>query len=121
MSASGTSIKLHQMGAEMQQCINECLACHALCLETITYCVQKGGKHVEQSHLQLLTDCAEACQVSANFMCRGSELHGRYCAVCAEVCNRCAESCDKFGDDEQMKACAEACRRCAESCQRMAA
>ncbi|WP_180966209.1 hypothetical protein [Fischerella thermalis] len=39
---------------------------------------------------------------------------------CAEICFRCAENCDRMGDDAQMKACADLCRRCAESCQRMA-
>lgn len=116
-----TNHKSHQMGSEMQQCINDCLDCHATCLETIAYCVQQGGRHVESAHFQLLMDCAEACQVAANFMCRGSELHGPYCGICAEVGDRCAASCDQFGDDEQMKACAEACRRCAESCRKMAA
>lgn len=110
-----------RMGHDMQQCIDECLNCHRVCLETVQYCLGKGGKHAEARHIRTLLDCAEICQTSANFMLRGSDLHGRTCAVCAEVCRRCAESCEQMGDDEQMRACAEACRRCAESCERMAA
>ena len=105
----------------MQQCIEECLSCHRVCLETVTYCLQQGGKHAEATHIQTLLDCAEICQTSANFMLRSSELHGRTCAACAEVCERCAESCEQMGEDEQMRACAEACRRCADSCRQMAA
>jgi len=116
-----TSFTSSQLGAELQECINDCLSCHGVCLETLTYCAQKGGKHAAAEHLALLLDCAEACQTAANFMCRGSQLHGRYCGVCAEVGRRCAESCERFGEDAPMKACADACRRCAESCQRMAA
>lgn len=112
--------KSQQLSAEMQQCINDCLDCHATCLETITYCTQKGGKHVEAAHLGLLRDCAEICQTGANLMCCGSNIHARICAICAEVCERCAKSCDQFGGDTQMKACAEACRRCAQCCGRMA-
>lgn len=52
-----------------------------------------GGRHAEDAHIQLLLDCAEICQTSANFMLRGSELHGRTCAVCADACQRCAASC----------------------------
>lgn len=116
-----TSVTSSQLGPELQKCINDCLGCYSTCLETVAYCTQKGGKHVAAEHMALLLDCAEACQTAANFMCRGSQLHGRYCAVCAEVGQRCADSCARFGDDAQMKTCAEACRRCAESCQRMAA
>ena len=109
-----------QMLQDIEQCISECLDCHRICLETVQHCLLKGGKHASSEHIGLLLDCAEICQTSANFMLRGSSLHGRTCDVCAEVCRRCAESCEQLGDDEQMRACAEACRSCAESCQRIA-
>jgi hypothetical protein len=108
-------------GGGMQECVQTCLDCHRSCLETVRYCLQQGGRHAEAKHVQLLLDAAEICQLNAGFMLRGSEFHGRTCAVCAEVCERCAQSCDQFGDDPQMRACAEACRRCAESCRPMAA
>ncbi len=107
-------------GDEMEQCIENCLTCHRLCLETVAHCLQMGGEHAAPAHIGLLLDCAEICQTSANFMIRGSAFHSRTCGVCAEVCARCAEDCERFGDDQQMKDCAEACRRCAESCDRMA-
>ena len=111
----------HQMSPEMQQCIQNCMECHRICLETVPHCLQMGGKHAEAVHIRLLLDCAEICQTSANFMIRGSDLHTRTCAVCAEVCERCAEDCERIGaGDEQMRRCAEMCRRCADSCRRMA-
>lgn len=110
-----------QREQDMKQCIQECLGCHRICLETLTYCLQKGGKHAEAKHVRLLMDCVEICQTSADFMLRGSDLHTRTCFACAEVCTACAESCEKMGEDVQMKACAEACRRCAESCRGMSA
>ncbi len=105
---------------EMEQCIDNCTQCHAICLETITHCLSKGGKHAAPDHIRLLQDCAQICATSADFMLRGSDLHGRTCAVCADVCTRCAESCERMGDDEVMLGCAEMCRRCAESCRMMA-
>lgn len=105
---------------EMQRCIDECLKCQSICLQTVTHCLQKGGKHAEANHIRTLLDCAEICATSAAFMLRGSDLHGRTCAVCAEVCERCAESCDAIGDDAMMKECADECRRCAASCREMA-
>jgi hypothetical protein len=105
---------------EMRNCIEECLKCHSLCIETTGYCLQKGGKHAEEFHMRLLADCAEMCQTCANFMLRGSELYFKTCAVCADVCVSCAVSCEHFKGDEMMSRCAEECRRCAESCRRMA-
>ena len=108
-----------QITSQIEQCIENCLYCHRLCLEAIMYCLEMGGQHADSSHLQLLLDCTEICQTSANFMLRGSELHAALCDVCAKVCERCAESCEQFGEDAKMQACAAICHRCAESCQLM--
>jgi hypothetical protein len=105
---------------DRQRCIQECLNCHSICLTTMTYCLQKGGAHAEVAHVQLLLDCAEICQTSANFMLRGSDQHRRTCAACAAICEVCAAACAQMSDDPPMQNCAEACRRCAESCRRMA-
>lgn len=105
---------------EMQQCIENCLTCHSVCLQTVTHCLTKGGHHAEAAHIRLLLDCVEICQTSANFMLRSSDFHARTCGVCAEICQRCADDCARFGDDQMMQECAQICRRCAESCQRMA-
>ena len=105
---------------ELNACIDDCQWCHRTCIETARYCLEKGGSHAEAAHIRLLSDCAEICQTSANFMLRGSAFHGTTCDVCAEICERCAESCDRMAGDAQMKACVEACRACAESCLKMA-
>lgn len=110
----------HTISKEMQQCIDECLNCYSICVQTAQHCLEMGGKHAEASHIRLLNDCAEICRTSAGFMLRGSEFHSRTCGVCAEVCRACEKECRSMGDDEMMKRCAEACRRCAESCARMA-
>jgi hypothetical protein len=111
----------HALNDEMRRCIDECHSCHEICLETVSHCLQKGGRHAEAAHVTTLLDCADICATSANFMLRGSEQQGRTCDVCAEVCERCAESCEQVSDDDIMRRCAEACRRCAESCRKMAA
>jgi hypothetical protein len=109
----------HQMSEHMRHCIDECLKCHSVCLQTaMNHCLQEGGKHTEPGHFRLMIACAEICQTSANFMLIGTDLHRRTCGVCAEVCERCAESCEQVGG---MDGCVQACRRCAESCRRMAA
>jgi hypothetical protein len=112
----------HQISAEMRDCIQNCTDCRNICLETLAHCLHMGGKHADPAHIGLLMDCAEICGVSASYMLRGSDLHGRTCAVCAEVCERCADDCERLADgDELMLRCAEVCRRCAQSCSDMAA
>ncbi len=111
----------HQMSAEMAQCIQNCLDCHRICVETTVHCLQMGGRHAELEHQRTLHDCAQICATSADFMLRMSPFHTRTCGVCAEVCEACAASCEQLaGGDQQMTACAEMCRRCAGSCRRMA-
>lgn len=104
----------------MEQCIRNCDDCHHVCLETISYCLQQGGKHAEAKHIQLLLDCTQICHTSADYMLRSSTMHNRTCAVCAEVCTECARSCEQMGDDAQMKACADMCCRCSDFCRQMA-
>lgn len=110
-----------QLPDEMQRCIENCLACATVCEQTIAHCLAKGGKHAAPEHVRLLIDCAELCRTSATLMTRGSDFHRQHCALCADVCHACEESCEEFPDDPQMKACADACRTCAGSCRRMGA
>jgi Domain of Unknown Function (DUF326) len=107
--------------SQIDQCIQSCLDCHRICLETITHCLLMGGEYASEKRILLLQDCAEICDTNANFMTRNSDLHATICSTCAEVCLRCAEDCEQFGDDDLLKACAKACRRCAEYCQLMVA
>jgi hypothetical protein len=86
----------------MQQAIEECTRCQAICRQTLGHCLELGGKHADPAHTRLMIDCAEICQTSANFMLRGSDLHHRTCAVCTEVCRPCAEDCERVASGEQM-------------------
>jgi hypothetical protein len=106
---------------EIRDCIQECLSCNGICLQTSVHCLLQGGPHAAAAHVQSLLDCAELCQTAGNTMLRNSPLHGRVCEVCAEACEICAASCDKFAGDDQMKACADACRRCASACRSVTA
>lgn len=110
------------LNQEMQNCVQNCMDCHAICLATVPHCLDMGGEHASKGHIGLLLDCAAMCQTSADFMLRGSPLHHNICGVCAEVCERCADDCERLANgDRQMATCAQVCRICADSCRKMAA
>ena len=110
------------MTASMDECIRNCTECHTICVKTVTHCLGVGGKHADQAHIRMLLDCAQICATSADFMTRGSPLHRLTCGACAEICQQCADDCERMaGGDQQMLQCVEMCRRCAASCRDMAA
>lgn len=103
---------------DMRECIEACQKCHDVCLQmAMNHCLELGGKHVAPEHFKLMMNCAEICQTAANFMLSDSPLRHSVCAVCAEVCEACALSCNSVG---QMSKCIEACKSCAEKCEQMA-
>lgn len=112
----------HNHTIDMSACITACTECHNTCLALISHCLEMGGNHASLAHQHVLMDCAEMCQTSANFMLRGSQMHNRTCAICAEACERCAIDCERMANgDEMMIRCAAICRQCASECRDMAA
>ena len=110
---------MNHISPDMQNCVDECLACYKTCLGTaMTHCLEMGGKHVEPAHFRLMMACAEICRTSAHFMLINSPHHKHTCRECAEICEQCAKDCERLGD---MQECAESCTRCAESCRKVAA
>jgi hypothetical protein len=107
------------ISSEVRACIEACQSCHEVCVETLTHCLTMGGEHAEADHIRTLLDCAQICTTSADFMLRGSPMHGSVCDVCADACNECAASCADL-EGPEMQRCAEECRRCAEHCREMA-
>src|SRR5262245_8844096 len=97
-------------------CIESCKDCLEICMTTVDYCLQQGGTHAMAGHLRLLQNCADICEGSMKFMLRGSNLYKKLCGFCAEVCDGCADACERFTGDQQMHACASACRSCSGAC-----
>ncbi len=111
----------YPINQQMLHCIQGCVSCHAVCLHTMTVALYSEPLAEDNHLIRLLLDCADICQTSADFMLRGSPLHGLTCGACSQVCEACAELCEQFRDDENLAACAETCRTCAAVCQDMAA
>lgn len=59
----------HTTSAEMKQCIDECLRCASVCLETSRHCLELGGKHAAAQHTATQQDCAghlsDECELHA--------------------------------------------------------
>lgn len=94
--------------------------CADTCQATLGYCLEHGGRHAEANHVITMMDCIDSCRLSAAYILRGSELVAQACALCAAVCQHCADHCLTFPGDAAMKRCAEACERCADHCRGMA-
>ena len=90
---------------EMQQAAQDCMNCYNVCTQTAQQCQQAGGAHGEQSHVQMLQDCAELCQATAHFLQHSSPVAVAVCAATAQVTRNCAFECEQMGDND----CANAC------------
>lgn len=108
-----------RLNRQLQEGVEACNDCHDACLGAMSYCLRKGGFLAEEPHLTLLLDCAEICRANAGFLLRNSDLLSRTSAVCALVCERCAESADRMGADQRMQAVAQVCRRCVAACREL--
>ncbi|HEY3345370.1 MAG TPA: four-helix bundle copper-binding protein [Anaerolineaceae bacterium] len=109
----------HPITEQMLRCIQQCTSCHAVCLHSMTVALYSRDLSRDDSLLRALQDCAEISQTSADFMLRGSPLHGLTCEACARICESCADLCEQYPENDNLNACAETCRSCADSCQTM--
>jgi len=84
------------------------------CMDTITecfdYCIKHGGEHVKASHLRAHLDAWDLLNATCTLVARGSDFADGAKGICADAVKRCEESCERFGDDQMMKACADVCR-----------
>jgi hypothetical protein len=110
----------HRAGERFAERIDACTDCHQVCVESISACMQRGGEHAHLLHLRLLMDCATVCDATRDLMLRSSDFAHQTARLCAQVCERCAASCERLEGDD-MARCAAACRRCAALCNNMAA
>ncbi|TMI62409.1 MAG: four-helix bundle copper-binding protein [Bacteroidetes bacterium] len=97
----------------LNRCAIECSHCAMACL---------NEDHVKMLNrcIKLDLDCAELCRTIASLLSRGSE-HGEHLLKeCVELCNVCADECEKHSHMQHCKRCAEVCRECAEECSAMA-
>lgn len=105
---------MNQLSQQTQAAIEALQHCHATCHSmAMTHCLEMGGEHARPQHLRLMLDCAAICAFTADALGRKSQFHGRFAALCADVCETCAEDCAAIGDmDESVTACRDCARIC---------
>ena len=108
---------MNQLSQEARQGIEALQHCHATChAMAMIHCLEMGGEHARPQHLRLMLDCAGLCAFTADALGRKSQFHTRFAALCAEVCETCAEDCAALGGMEE---CVKACRDCARLCREL--
>lgn len=118
VSPNDTSVKSEK---NMEQCIADCFASFSASTKCLSHCLEKGGKHAEKAHIQLMIECADMCKMSMSLMLSNSQFAFEHCQLCAKVCELCAESCAAHAHGNKvMEDCVNACKKCAESCRSMA-
>lgn len=108
------------MSAQVDDCLEACLECHRICLETVSH-LSTGDDQVAAEDIRLLFNTADVCRTNASLLRGGADRHRGASVACAELCEQSARYCDGRGDDPRLRACAVACRRCAAACRGLAA
>lgn len=86
--------------------------------DSMSNCVLGVYTHSSTSNIFELH--STACWTASQLMSRDSEFVKQISNTCVELCDACAEECEKHQDMEHCKLCAQTCRKCAEECRKMA-
>lgn len=98
---------------KLLECANACDHCAASCLE-------EANVEMMAECIRLDMECAAICKATAQLVHLGSNHANAACQLCADICNACAEECEKH-DHDHCQRCAAECRHCAEQCLSMTA
>jgi hypothetical protein len=101
-----------------QKCIDACNKCAQACEECMTLCLRGNDVQSKVSSIALQIECAAICRQSSCFMSMDAQYAKNLCALCADICDKCATECGKHKDDHSTK-CAAECKACATECRSM--
>ncbi len=116
------------MGAKIFQSkilefIDSCNSCINYCESCVQICQLEADIINHAKCIELNLYCAEMCKNALIFI-KSSSSHNvsflsKYCMLCAEICEACANENDKKLQIKHCMECAIACRKCAEECLRL--
>ncbi|RQG93072.1 four-helix bundle copper-binding protein [Natrarchaeobius halalkaliphilus] len=100
----------------MQRCIDNCLEAAQVCEWCADACADEEGM---ARCIRLCRDVADVTTLHARWMARNSGYHRELAAICADLCEECAEECERH-DHDHCQACADVLPDCVETCREMA-
>ena len=110
-------LDFNKMGyPDFKKCIDACLACAVASNHCAYECLHSSEVTQRIRCIQLDHECAIICFAAANMLSSGNKWIGALYQECAEICDACAEECEKHAHMDHCKKCAEMCRKCAEEC-----
>ena len=105
------------------ECIERCFSCAQTCTVCADACLSEDAIDMLARCVRLDLDCADICMTTGRIASRRTETNEsvlvQLLELCANVCQACAEECERHASHhEHCKICAAECRRCEESCRR---
>ncbi|MCX7774414.1 MAG: four-helix bundle copper-binding protein, partial [Clostridia bacterium] len=98
-----------------QALANIIFQCQATCEYATTHLKLRSDTRARRDQLIVLRDCADICGTNCKFVPRGSAFDRQTVAVCACICEACANECSRFNDPLSQQ-CARICCQCAKAC-----
>lgn len=96
---------------------NECFEACEICA---VKCLREENVKALAKCVEICITCYHACAAASLIMSAESEYTKKLLGLVAEVCEACAEECEKHQHMEHCRLCAESCRKCAEECHKVA-
>jgi hypothetical protein len=101
--------------ADLYLCAAKCDDCYISCLIEKKKSKFDLKKSKYDQCMMYCEDCSELCKLAAMVVEKNSASASKFLRLCAEICNDCAQECEKHHDDHCLD-CAIACHRCADTC-----
>ena len=101
---------------DAKEVIEQLYFCEAACNYCHSGCQTEKDRDQLKKCMMMDEDCAGICRLTAISLERGSENAHMFMKLCAQICEMCAEECNRHSHHEHCKECAEACLKCAEAC-----
>ncbi|WP_286230812.1 four-helix bundle copper-binding protein [Neobacillus mesonae] len=105
---------------QYQSIIEDLHECMAACNHCYDACLKEENMNMMAECIRLDRECADICAYLEQAIVRGTPFISELGQVCATICERCGNECQKHEHDH-CKKCAEACFKCAEACQKLTA
>jgi hypothetical protein len=108
-------LELFVMTHQFLSSIEACRSCAAACDALLA-----GARTDMPAGLRsLLSDCADTCRMTAQFLLADKDPAEVACRACADICGSTASQCEQV-QEASFQLCAHAARQCAEECDRVA-